>query len=95
MGEGPLPQLGGEGELPELGGRGGETVKSKEKRQGTDKVHYCSINLLSLVASPMKSWDWKGRSFSVTPAMRLRNLRSSSCAVESNGGSAEMCKYYA
>ena len=36
-------------------------------------------------ASRMKSWDWKGKIFSVTLAMRLRNLRSSSCAVERKG----------
>ena len=30
-------------------------------------------------------WDWKGKLFTVTLAMRLRNLQSSSCAVESKG----------
>ena len=42
--------------------------------------------MYKLTAPPQrKSRGWKGKIFSVTLAMTLRNLRSSSCAVESKG----------
>ena len=48
------------------------------------------------LACAMKSWDWKGKGFSVTLGMRLRNLRSSSCAVENKEGGCinvyKLCK---
>ena len=61
------------------------------KQSKVDKGQIKCINVYKLCI--IKSWYWKGKGFSVTLGMRLRNLRSSSSAAESIKGGVHINVY--
>ena len=84
----PLGEEGvvGERSLGEEGVVGEGVGPLPLKQSKVDKGQIKCINVYKLCI--IKSWYWKGKGFSVTLGMRLRNLRSSSSAAESKGVSA-------